>query len=883
MTQTRRFLYLRGMALTMMLVLLAASAFVAYAQDQDESNGFQQCDVHVSIKAGTKDETRTVKYQMFNSLKLAKNAENQIKIAANDKLHDEENIDAIIHQWPKSAANGSFTVTALPGQAFVVYDNLSKQTNTFEIKRGLKNYYVSITTDHLIGEVLVEGKYIDTNPPNDPMPTRDHGDYIDARIEIKLPKGYANTDSRIIVQPMGVECQEEDTVAYLQPFVFEGDRFHVLQDKRMAYDYMTNDPLAMSYQEPTPISIRQRDSTFVFSKTVKFYKPDRNKKYKVPYIYTIEDLTHVAHRFENPGSCLSYDPFKFLDFSIASAEIPLTSEFSEEAKPMFDRHEQKVDLRFLRGKDVLIDDSLNDSKRELLIRELNSYGDKLAMIEVQGGSSPEGSLERNTTLAKMRSDKAIAMLQGRVPGHVQRKRNAPKVYTWDDVLEEITKQGNSDITEAVSNTIKNNKPNEVYNILKNLPFFESHIEPVLQRQRMMTFKYFVTREHVMEPEEARDEYFLNKQKYMSGEKHFSNGDYYNLFATIKDSAEVDNITRLAYNHLKTQPDWQKLPIAPYVANRMAIINNRRGTPDPELLRNFIDTTMHSINFIKVLDDYNKTVINREEIVMNQAIAFFLNQQNDSAWFFKERLIKDEKTRNKVDADKLNKLFTFIFYYEDFKNNKLKEGVTVEDMLQAENFVRNSSVDNNAIINTELHTQLKLKREDVEPLVDQMADNNPRKWYMKGILWCEEAGNEPEVSDAGNGFRELSDAEMMRLMNTDPDSYYKYLDELDKYNADKAKRKDNEELKKVPYFLAYFQHCFDLEPKFKKYYFREGNVNDKVRQAHPYRKKDIELYRRKFAALKAADDFKKAEQQGNKQTEKQTSDNNPETTTTHNEQ
>lgn len=882
MTQTRRFLSLRGMALTMMLVLLAASAFVAYAQAQDDDNiGLQQCDVQVSIKAGTKDEHRTIKYQVFNSMKLAKNAENQIKIAANDKLHDEENIDAIVHSWPKSAVNGSFTVTALPGQAFVVYDNLSKQTNTFEIKHGLKNYYVSITTDHLIQEVIVKGEY-KVGITNDPMPTRDHGEYIDAPVEIKLLKGYANTDSRIIVQPMGVECQEEDTVAYLQPFVFEGDRFHVLQDKRMAYDYMANDPLARGYQKPTPISILQRDSTFVFSTTVRFYKPDRSKKYKVPYIYTIEDFTHVAHRFENPGSCLSYDPFKFLDFSIASVEIPLTSEFSEEAKPMFDSHVEKVDLRFLQGKDILIDDSLNDIKREQLIRELNSYGDKLAQIEVQGGSSPEGSLERNTTLAKMRSDRAIAMLQGRVPGHVQRKRNAPKVYTWDDVLEEITKQGNSEITETVSNTIKNNKPNEVYNILKNLPFFESDIEPVLQRQRMMTFKYLVSRAHVMEPEEARDEYFLNKQKYMSGEKHFSNGDYYNLFATIKDSAEVDNITQLAYKELKTQPDWQKLPIAPYVANRMAIINNRRGTPDPDLLRNFIDTTK-SINYIQVLDDYNKTVINREEIVMNQAIAFFLNQQNDSAWFFKERLIKDKKTRNKVDIDKLNKLFTFIFYYENFKRHSLPAGVTVEQMLQAENFVRNSGADNNAIINTELHTLLKLKREDVEPLVDQMADDNPRKWYMKGILWCEEAGKEPEVSDAGNGFRELSDAEMMRLMNTDPDSYYKYLDELDKYNADKAKRKDNEELKKVPYFLAYFQHCFDLEPKFKKYYFREGNVNDKVRQAHPYRKKDIELYRRKFAALKAADDFKKAEQQGNKQTEKQTSDNNPETTTTHNEQ
>ena len=62
--------------------------------------------------------------------------------------------------------------------------------------------------------------------------------------------------------------------------------------------------------------------------------------------------------------------------------------------------------------------------------------------------------------------------------------------------------------------------------------------------------------------------------------------------SFADSAEVDDITRLAYKHLTSQPAWRQLPIAPYVANRMAIINNRRGTPDPEILRAFIDTTKY---------------------------------------------------------------------------------------------------------------------------------------------------------------------------------------------------------------------------------------------------------------------------------------------------
>ena len=379
----------------------------------------------------------------------------------------------------------------------------------------------------------------------------------------------------------------------------------------------------------------------------------------------------MANVYENPGSCLTYDPFKFLDFSVASAEIPLTPEFKEDAKAMYDEHQQVLDLRFLQGKDILIDDSLNESQRETLVKDLNSYGDKLVQIEVQGGSSPEGSIERNTILANQRADRAIDMLRGRVSGAVRRVRLAPKIYTWDDVVAALEKMGNSEITETVSNTVKNNKPNEVYGILKNLPFFEQYIVPVLQRQRMMTFKYLVQRVHVMDADEAKAEYFRNKQLYMRGEKHFSNGDFYNLFATITDSAEVDDITRLAYKHLTSQPAWRQLPIAPYVANRMAIINNRRGTPDPE-------------------------------------------------------------------------------------------------------------------------------------------------------------------------------------------KYQQYLDELDKYLAEKSKRAKEPNVDNVPYFLAFFQHCFDLDPKLKKYYFNEGNVGEKVRKKYPYRKKDIERYRLKFNIIKAYYDREKAQ-------------------------
>lgn len=864
MTAKRSILSLKSAAIALFVALLTAGTLITYAQSQDNNpiSGFQECNVQVSIKTGTTDKRRTIKFATFNSMTLAQNVANELKVACADKNDPDGEVEKVTKRhkilWEKSASNGMFSVHALSGFGVVIFDVVSGQAKAFEIKQGKTDYFEQMVAAHQIAEVVVEKNYVFRGVKNEPMPTRDHGPYIIAPIEVELPKGWANSDMRLIVQPIAVECQTEDTVNYLPPFVFEGDMFHKLQDKRMAYDYMANDSLARGYNNPTPWTTLHKDSSFVFKTNVKYVKPDRRKKYKVPYIYTLEDYNHVANVYENPGSCLTYDPFKFLDFSVASAEIPLTPEFKEDAKAMYDEHQQVLDLRFLQGKDILIDDSLNESQRETLVKDLNSYGDKLIQIEVQGGSSPEGSIERNTILANQRADRAIDMLRGRVSGAVRRVRLAPKIYTWDDVVAALQKMGNSEITETVSNTVKNNKPNEVYGILKNLPFFEQYIVPVLQRQRMMTFKYLVQRVHVMDADEAKAEYFRNKQLYMRGEKHFSNGDFYNLFATITDSAEVDDITRLAYKHLTSQPAWRQLPIAPYVANRMAIINNRRGTPDPEILRAFIDTTKY-INYVKAISDFDKSIVNREQIVTNQAIAFFLDQQQDSAWFYKGRLMGDVRTKNKADVDKLNKLFTFIFYYETYlSGGALPESVTQETMQRAESYVRNSNVDNSAVINTELHSKLKKKRADVEPLVDNMADDNPRKWYLKGILWCDEAGKEPAVPNATDGFRELTSAEEMDLSRTDPEKYQLYLDELDKYLAEKSKRAKEPNVDNVPYFLAFFQHCFDLDPKLKKYYFNEGNVGEKVRKKYPYRKKDIERYRLKFNIIKAYYDREKAQ-------------------------
>ena len=46
-------------------------------------------------------------------------------------------------------------------------------------------------------------------------------------------------------------------------------------------------------------------------------------------------------------------------------------------------------------------------------------------------------------------------------------------------------------------------------------------------------------DHVMDANEALTEYYAHKADYKAGRRDLSDGDYYNLFQTITDPAELD--------------------------------------------------------------------------------------------------------------------------------------------------------------------------------------------------------------------------------------------------------------------------------------------------------------------------------------------------------
>lgn len=835
--------------------------------------------VHAKIETGSgskkQQKVESVRYALFRSYKKADEAKSKLSDAM-DKANkasnmlggDDESMEDAIMQtskkldivWEISQPTGIFQVNAIKDNAILVLGGSGNGMNIVKVE-GAGDVDLVIRDDRMsIAQVDVIGKSARLNFTD--IPTIDTGNTAQFTINYWLDKGQVNTRNRLIIQPIVIDCQSEDTVAYLNPFIYEGEEYHVLQDKRFAYDYNENDSVARGFVQDVPL---REDKEFEMKEMVAFHKPNKDATYRCVYPVILEDYHHViSEGGKEAGSCNSIKPFKFLNLSTGVAELPLTSEFKEDAQARFDQYDRDISLTFKVNSDELTEDSLNMVQMRILSEELRSYGDKLFQVTIQGGASAEGSVEHNTKLAQQRSNRALRLLsQYGMPSDVGRTTLPPKVSTWEDVLAAVEKQGNEETTAIVRGAIEGHKQNEVFGILKGLPIYESVIEPILVSQRMMKCTYLVSRERVMEPDEAVQEYFAHKKAYITHDKSvkdLSMGDFYNLFAMIKDSLELDTLTTLAYGQLIKQARYETLPLAPYLANRMAVMNLRRGTADLKVLEPFINFDIKPIPAQLEIDKFHKRKINYPEILINQALTYFQVESERSGkakYILWDWLPQTEQVKN------VQKLSNFQNLYLPYITNQLTNAEDIQKAQEAETFVLGTSEENRAIIYTELRKYIGKSRKDIEPLVDKMADDNAKKWYLKGLLWVDEAGKEPKLSatstSASSSFKELTLEEEMKLQREDPEAleaYYKALEENSKkINAESEKAKALN-VDGVPYFLAYFQHSFDMEPDYKKLFYREGNIDEDTRKKYKYRKKDIPAYQRKFEMIKAAEDAAK---------------------------
>lgn len=632
------------------------------------------------------------------------------------------------------------------------------------------------------------------------LPPVDDGPSLHWNVSIAIPEGFGSKHARLIFQPAVIDCQTTDTIQYLEPLVFEGKAYHLAQVRRKSFDYQRNDSLA-PYKAPDLLT----DKAFSFQWESVFPKPNPDKTYKWVSTIRLEDYTDVYYDDDSKqGTCNSRKPWKMLDVGFARKDIVLDEEYYEQARAQIRETARDLQLTFDVGTARLTEDSLNMLTISHLIRELRSYGRQLMNVRVQGTASPDGHADRNAELANKRAQKALSMI-GPYVGSASTQIAAPKVYTWNDVADSLQRRGYGMEASELRTLAAQNAVAGIRRMMESNPA----IAEILQNQRLMKCAYTIRQNKVMDPEEALWAYYHDKSYAEDGDNRFSNGDYYHLFRQITDTAELHKLTVRAYREMKDRPGFKYSPFGAYVANRMACYAIERGQVDTQLLAPFVDlkSGLEARRQIAFDNEYRYTV-NRRELVANQAVMLFRSLNLGAAAHLAAKLPDSDEFRDIKMFTDLETLF--------FKQHKTAD--EQQRAMRALEYAMQSSEVNRAVLLFELSPELGKTFEEVEPVVDALPDDNPKKWYLKGVI----AANGSETS--GDNFMELAA----------------------KYGAAKALSMEENML---PSFLGYMQHSFDLDGSFySRFYVSDANISDEIKNKYPYDPKRADEYREKFNML-----------------------------------
>ncbi|MCR5068474.1 MAG: hypothetical protein K6A78_01500 [Prevotella sp.] len=705
-------------------------------------------------------------------------------------------------KFRNSKGNGDFRVHAYPDMAILIStydpeDELTIEDARFQVitlAEGQTEYEHAFKSTMDKGSQRIEN--VDVFGVNKDTinivaaPPIDDGKNMYFRIHVDLPKAYGNSKARLVIQPMSVDCQTEDTVDYIPGVVMEGYEYHKLQDKRMRFNYMKYDNVAYCYSP----KLLYDDEKIYVDTTLVYVKPNRRKTYKIPYEVVLAEFNNdYFHQSASTGSCNGKNIFKFIDLGVAAADMDV-DEFQVTAESNYDTKNQDLRLRFIVGKSELINDSINEKMLNDLVTELRSYGDQLMEVKVEASASPEGGLESNRRLAAERTKVAVQKVRnymGKVD--VAFHTGAPKVYTWEDVAKQVEEDGFPGHAEQIrKNMGMNGYGGDA--AIQAIEGYETVIEPVLVTQRRMRVTYRYEREHIMDADEAYAAYLERKHDLLQGKgKDFSDGDYYNLYTVIKDSAELDTLTMIAYNHVTRTAGYENIKFSMYVANKMAMLNSRQGKPDARVLAPFINSRLRAMS---VRERSEKAQKNRREVLINQIITYFQMEERDSALSYCNYWFAND---NDPKVERLKKYIKFKEGFVKYATHQLSPAEEKE-VLDAMNFVISCSPDNKAVIYTEAREILNVPNSVCQELVAAMDDENPKKWYLRGIL--------------------EADLEEQRLGEPKKPGY-------------------------IPKYLCFFDHSFELEPSFKWLYLADGQVSDKLREKFKYSKKQKERYRDMF--------------------------------------
>ena len=443
------------------------------------------------------------------------------------------------------------------------------------------NYRLEINVEIESNEILKQVDVVGMRQgiqPMDPDNAEIDGNSFRARNKIPIPAQYGKSNARLILQPYLLDGNTGDTVRFLDPMVYDGEQYHLTQERRMGYD-TGKDPL-MHYVRHEPLVA---DGMVVdWADTV--YLDDPMKSYCVKGVLLLEDYNRVYHREEYLlASARIRRPLKFLEYTLGERQLD-PNKYKERPRRERRNTAGNISLTFVVGKAQLDPkDTMNrvqvDKLKSDLLAIVEGEGSQLKEFHIRGVASPDGSYASNLALAKKRvqfaQEQITSVLPRRVLARVYQNPKA-EVAPWTAVADllfaDSLKQEAADI-RAIVEKYPDSRDRQT-NQIRKLPYYKETVVDYLPRLRTVHYEYIHEIYRELTPQEILDRY-EHDADYRSGRKKFALYEYWNLFQLVKDPKELEALYKRAYEESK------EMNAKPWVlaANNLAAVYLKRKQVD----------------------------------------------------------------------------------------------------------------------------------------------------------------------------------------------------------------------------------------------------------------------------------------------------------------
>ena len=620
------------------------------------------------------------------------------------------------------------------------------------------------------------------------------------------------SNMRVVVQPLWYDRidfsdEKSDSVfSYGNAFFYDKFDYNVTQDRRMDYDIM-HDKL---YSMTLPDSMRyyvledtiRRYSRIEFTEghdtiiahvvdTLSGYDPNPSHPYPFGAIIKVFDYNVPVYSTDRKDDGERRNPLKFIDFTFKEF-LPDDDKFFERQEDVRIDKDEELHLNFEVGKSTIVaNDSTNmkqlNKLRDTFIAIRENEKRSLVKVEVYGMASPDGSEEKNKSLAKERA--------AYVQREIKRYTNRPveikdsRVAGWDCLADSLARDGYVNEAKEVKDIVEkfpNNMMAQGYRVAA-LPYYKSIIKDIyLPKLRTVRFKYTENYEGQKSIDKILEDYNNNANSL------FKRGEFWSLFKHIKDKKELEGVVRHALKVTRdTDTENSKYCDGywPYAAALLACCYIARDTIDMQLLEPFLDYTLNADGTIKIIRAIKRdgdgnaapivNYVNWPEFAANQLIMT-LKQHKRS---YKNKIPILEGIMNKActGTTPYDTLMSFSKCLRGgYKAGKVS---TEEEAEKIRRVVSSTSVTNRVVINLAMDTP---EDADVKYLNMAMADtlnlpDNPVSDYLKSIIYfrkgdkteaetclarCFEkditkiavASNDKDlISNAGDGYRVIENA------------------------------------------------------------------------------------------------------------------------------